>query len=194
MSMIPLDISGKKVITQQLARRTGEKFFFTGKRCKEGHIANRYTSSGACVECRTTGRNKLYAGQHQNVLWMNRPVTFSAFNYPSPLEWDRLQQIIIDFAPTLFAGLKYQLGEPFMPRDKWPEDLTWMVIHNHFCFHIGEQRWWPMWLQGYLRDPQHNPRIVWDSDHGEGITWNGQRWMVENQPFILVGDELPDND
>lgn len=28
-----------------------DKFYFTGKTCKRGHIANRFVSNGTCVEC-----------------------------------------------------------------------------------------------------------------------------------------------
>ena len=34
------------------AQRLGEKFYFTGKPCKEGHLEPRYTSSAECVICR----------------------------------------------------------------------------------------------------------------------------------------------
>lgn len=29
----------------------GEKYFFTGKPCKHGHVADRYVGNGGCVEC-----------------------------------------------------------------------------------------------------------------------------------------------
>lgn len=40
-----LEISRKTAVAQKLTR------YFTGKPCVAGHIADRYTSSGACSEC-----------------------------------------------------------------------------------------------------------------------------------------------
>lgn len=40
-----------KVIGRLAAAKAGLKFFYTGKACSKGHVAQRYTSSGTCVEC-----------------------------------------------------------------------------------------------------------------------------------------------
>lgn len=37
--------------TAMRAKALGEVYFFTGKRCKKGHLSHRYTSSSNCVEC-----------------------------------------------------------------------------------------------------------------------------------------------
>lgn len=34
-----------------LARQSGQRFYFTGVACKNGHISKRYSSKGTCVEC-----------------------------------------------------------------------------------------------------------------------------------------------
>jgi len=39
------------IIPRKIARRIGIQRYFTGKPCKYGHICERYTSSGSCVEC-----------------------------------------------------------------------------------------------------------------------------------------------
>jgi len=36
---------------RQRAKQLGEKYYFTGRPCKHGHIAKRYTSKGICFEC-----------------------------------------------------------------------------------------------------------------------------------------------
>ena len=33
------------------AKSLGERFYFTGKPCKHGHISKRYTDKGTCCEC-----------------------------------------------------------------------------------------------------------------------------------------------
>lgn len=37
----------------------GEKYFFTGKPCKSGHLADRYVGNGGCVECLRPKRTAL---------------------------------------------------------------------------------------------------------------------------------------
>lgn len=37
--------------TRDAAYASGSKFYFTGKACKAGHIAKRYTTGGNCVDC-----------------------------------------------------------------------------------------------------------------------------------------------
>ena len=41
-----------EVITRKQAREQGLSHYFTGKPCKHGHIRERHTVNGACLECR----------------------------------------------------------------------------------------------------------------------------------------------
>lgn len=41
----------QKLVSRESAYTQGLKHYFTGKACKSGHIAQRYTSGGNCVEC-----------------------------------------------------------------------------------------------------------------------------------------------
>ena len=34
-----------------LAKEKGEKYYFTGKPCKRGHLSKRWTKNGICLEC-----------------------------------------------------------------------------------------------------------------------------------------------
>ena len=43
------------------AKLIGVKKYYTGKECPNGHVAERRTDNGACVECQSFGRKKLYA-------------------------------------------------------------------------------------------------------------------------------------
>lgn len=38
-------------MTRQEAKTSGSKFYNTGKPCLRGHNADRFTSSGVCVDC-----------------------------------------------------------------------------------------------------------------------------------------------
>lgn len=40
--------------TRGEAMRAVERYYNTGKPCKRGHVAKRYTRSGACYECLKT--------------------------------------------------------------------------------------------------------------------------------------------
>lgn len=40
-----------KIITRKLAIQNGEKYYFTGKPCKNGHIATRLVSTYVCTKC-----------------------------------------------------------------------------------------------------------------------------------------------
>lgn len=42
----------KEIITRKQALATKCKFYFTGKPCRKGHVSERWTSCGQCVECR----------------------------------------------------------------------------------------------------------------------------------------------
>ncbi len=40
-----------EIISRAEAKRNGQKTYFTGESCKNGHIAYRYTQSGTCAKC-----------------------------------------------------------------------------------------------------------------------------------------------
>jgi 5-methylcytosine-specific restriction endonuclease McrA len=42
----------RRIVTNQEAKKLGLKRFFTGRACSRGHISERITSSGNCVDCR----------------------------------------------------------------------------------------------------------------------------------------------
>lgn len=46
------------------AKSVGESFYYTGKQCKNGHIALRHTSKGTCTEC----NKMIYERDKENIL------------------------------------------------------------------------------------------------------------------------------
>lgn len=48
---VPEPATTHAVISRKEARRQGLTKYFTGKRCKNGHISQRYTKSGICCAC-----------------------------------------------------------------------------------------------------------------------------------------------
>ena len=59
----------KQLTLRQDAISQGKSVYFTGKPCKNGHIDQRYTSSGGCLECfrlaRLSERMAIKAGRNQ---------------------------------------------------------------------------------------------------------------------------------
>jgi hypothetical protein len=50
-----------QIITREYARHNGLNKYFTGKPCKNGHLAERYTMSGTCQECISASREIMIA-------------------------------------------------------------------------------------------------------------------------------------
>lgn len=48
------------ITTRPNALKTGAKFYYTGKPCKHGHYALRYTKSGVCSDCASNNSNLFY--------------------------------------------------------------------------------------------------------------------------------------
>jgi hypothetical protein len=40
-----------EITSRKSARAAGRTFYFTGRRCKRGHVAERYSHNGECVIC-----------------------------------------------------------------------------------------------------------------------------------------------
>lgn len=40
-----------EIMKRMAAAKLGKLLYYTGKPCKHGHIAARYTSSGSCTQC-----------------------------------------------------------------------------------------------------------------------------------------------
>jgi len=55
------------IITRDEARERGLKRFFTGKLCRNGHVAERYVSDGKCVECKREADRRHYAAHREEV-------------------------------------------------------------------------------------------------------------------------------
>lgn len=54
---------GKPVPERQAAKAAGERFYDTGKPCKNGHLSKRYTGTGVCATCavKNTRRHQMAA-------------------------------------------------------------------------------------------------------------------------------------
>lgn len=41
----------KKIVNRAEAIKNGSSVYYTGMPCKKGHVVQRYTTNGACLEC-----------------------------------------------------------------------------------------------------------------------------------------------
>lgn len=193
------------ITTQMEARRQGHRFYYTGKPCKYGHYNLRYSSSSNCVECRTwNSRSGVAANAHRNVHWFTKPAQFSAFDYPSSIEWELIQDDVIRFAHTVWRNYKHRVGEPMVPREKWPDDIRLQVIEEHLCAWLyndeGRDFWYPVYMGGVKAHPRYNAYAwtLFDEEHdGGGIWFDGSYWVVSSARkgspssiFMLTDDQL----
>lgn len=66
-------MAGKMVgLLRKAARDAGEKYYSTGKPCKNSHLAKRQVTNGVCVECAKTIRRRYQKAHPQLVLERNR--------------------------------------------------------------------------------------------------------------------------
>lgn len=49
-----------RVVTREQAKATGQTRFFTGKPCKHGHLSQRTTCNGGCIQCNAIMTQALY--------------------------------------------------------------------------------------------------------------------------------------
>jgi hypothetical protein len=62
------------VTSRKSARAAGQTFYFTGKPCKRGHVAERYSHNAECVVCallraaqwKKTAKGRKYRNEWQN--------------------------------------------------------------------------------------------------------------------------------
>lgn len=47
-----------KIVTRMEAAKAGLNRYSTGKRCRNGHLAERYVLNGTCVQCALESANK----------------------------------------------------------------------------------------------------------------------------------------
>ena len=82
-----------EVIERWVAAVSDHPKYYTGKRCKRGHNSQRYTSTGACVQCRqmqyTVKKRKLTTNHVQVNLIMHKDDASRVRQYASKLKQER---------------------------------------------------------------------------------------------------------
>jgi hypothetical protein len=56
-----------EIILRETARFRGLLRYYTGKPCKNGHIAERFTSNGRCIECQNIQRHPITSAAKERI-------------------------------------------------------------------------------------------------------------------------------
>lgn len=62
----------REIIPRKVAAENGLKFYFTGKLCRKGHLAQRYVSSNGCVRCSGLNREEWRANNRERARELRR--------------------------------------------------------------------------------------------------------------------------
>ena len=103
-----------KLLALQLARDNGDLSYFTGKPCKNGHIAPRLTSTQVCVQCgkeiyQATDRDKYRYGDTFKRQFSAVKQKAKRYGIPFTVRYEELEQP--EFCPVLGLKLNYQWRE-----------------------------------------------------------------------------------
>lgn len=167
-----------EIIDKMTARARGQKFFYTGMPCKYGHISQRYSSTGACVDCLKWSATKSVSPA-PNVFYLSRPLIMDGGDLPTQAEWAAIEQHIFENARGFLAMVRNRKG-PAMPGI---EHRPRLAIDGHECWLcdevLGRQYYWPVYMQAVMQDDRINPAskaIFRQKDRAGGIWWD-KRWM-----------------
>lgn len=109
--------SKRKIKTRAQAKSDGDRYYYTGKRCKSDHLSKRFTYNGACYECVQKSGKRWY---HKN---------------KSDRDWviDRKMQRIKNRAKR--SGIEFDLVREDL---NWPEVCPVLGIKLDYT---GKDRW-----------------------------------------------------
>lgn len=118
-----------KIISRADAQAQGLKRFYVEEECKHGHMSERYTRDGACVEC-----NHIRARDHHSRNPHHASTTFTAEAYPKaiiPLTQDEQDALANVYRRaqrlTQWSGIKHQVDHCYplaLGGVHHPENLT----------------------------------------------------------------------
>lgn len=87
------------IITRSEARRLGLKIFFDGEECKKGHISDKYTETGSCLEC-IEERN-----QENKLQYEDRSKRFLEKKFQAKEALSFIRETLSEIDETVQAGL-----------------------------------------------------------------------------------------
>ena len=181
-----------KLVTREEAQALGLTYYYTGHPCKHGHYARRYRSSGGCVECGNKFESGPAQGQFPNVHRLSRAIPFSAGDFPNAMDFNDVEQLLIDMAEQAWQAVKKRRGEPRYPRETWPADIRMQLIEGHICYWMGHGEYWlPMYPDAVQADPRATGYAghVLDEYFDGGLLWtpSHMKWMVHSSTRGEIG-------
>lgn len=66
--------------TRKESQRLGEKYYFTGKKCPQGHTSKRYSHNGVCYDCVMESNKKWYDKNKTDTEWRKKRLFTSLMN------------------------------------------------------------------------------------------------------------------
>lgn len=146
------------VITQDEAYRRGWKVYFTGQPCSEGHMSERNTKSGRCLQCMHPPK---YGPDAYTGWWPFQPKPPLRVPPQTPLTvWEGLARKVQEAIPRFLQELE---AEGVAPVSKVVEREVLSILT---CPHFSEGKewsglklWWP-YTEGARGDvPHKDPRV-----------------------------------
>lgn len=134
--------------TRKEARQDGDTLFNTGKPCRNGHMAPRYTSTGGCTEClrvSNTGQSIL----NQSLRRKRNADNFKdgdAYTNNFPIEWhdtlNRLRNVVLfgtdENKELVRSIITHAAAQPYaltsLPPVLYPKELTRVDLDRYFTF------------------------------------------------------------
>lgn len=119
------------LISREVAKATGVLRYFTGKPCRNGHVSERYTAYGGCVQCckvraadpEIRKQQDTYAREKIKVdlgFWARRKIGVircraRAYGIPFDLTWADIVKVVPDNLICPALGVKMVHGEKAHP-------------------------------------------------------------------------------
>ena len=124
--------------TRKNALLLGEKQYFTGKPCTKGHIANRRTKTGECIQCRSLFLIEWRKKNQSKVKAYNDKqyaVHKDSLTERSRINYQRFKEA---YRPKVLANVRKRQAAKLQRTPKWlTENELWMMQE---AYHLAELR------------------------------------------------------
>jgi hypothetical protein len=186
----------QQIVTREEALQRGHTHFYIGTRCKNGHLAKRYVSNGACVDCVNPRRR--YAKEHSNSFTPTRAMTFSPSqikgNLSIPLDINMRQALTVLIEQRFLIQALNELVGAYGPSCPGAAGITTFIqLAGHTMYlaydhHDGVKKGWrPLYPQYWAKDARISPTALIG---GRLITISPQNKWVAADPTGMEDDVL----
>jgi hypothetical protein len=111
----------KMIISRIEAKKLNMVNYYTGKKCKNGHITVRNTKSGVCYECANECGKRWYHTNKKNLEWKKRRIIYNIRNRckRNNIDFNITVNDLVwpDFCPVLSIKLDYSVES----KNRWSQ-------------------------------------------------------------------------